>query len=644
MREVMRRVGLSARAWTAWTALLLCVSAFAIAVGITGFVSMARYIPFLALTSLAIARLGGGFAAYGCERGQSELPSGWRMSMIGGCASLVFLLSVLFWLGLEKGSALFGDSVAFRQVNDIVMLLSASISIICWYCFSLGCSTGASHGAQRLKLLWVLLVSIIGVWVLEFAYFLWRVGAAHSADLARPIIGGLSGIAAVLLSIEVMKGGSSLWGREALRVGSRREAAGAPCDYYGALRSLEHVRLSDRELMVLSFTLRGESARTIGERLGVSVPTVGSYRQRGYRKMGVSGKNELADLVLQREGSDDRRATGAASVDCPCKGELKRADTDSSPVEGGAGALKGKDVIGKIAMAVTVLCLVPLCFFGPVHHVLQAVWANDLLFHYADYIKCWGTGFLVISAMVLVARGIKKEGPSLFSVVEGNGPSAIGFITVCVGVACSAALVGESFYSLPAGGVWGLIGLVGAFACIGLSGEAPGARGISLFRHAVETVYSRYPETLLLFSASIPLADELSSALLLISIDIYPSVIGVYRLGVVALLVYAVVRLHSNVHDEGLTPSKYERLRHLLLGHGLTESQAEVIILSLRGQSTASICAKLLLAPGTVSSYRARTYARYGVCDLKGLREAIELEMQPFCKLNKNACSDDQMA
>ncbi|MFR3451494.1 MAG: helix-turn-helix transcriptional regulator [Collinsella sp.] len=65
---------------------------------------------------------------------------------------------------------------------------------------------------------------------------------------------------------------------------------GASCAYYDVLRSLERVKLSDRELKVLSFTLEGESARSIGEHLGVSAPTVGSYRQRGYKKMGVSSK------------------------------------------------------------------------------------------------------------------------------------------------------------------------------------------------------------------------------------------------------------------------------------------------------------------------------------------------------------------
>lgn len=640
MREAIRRMMASAKTWLVWTGFLLYASAFAMSARTTGLVSMGMYIPFFALASLAIVGLCNGLRACGNKPTRIKCSFERQVGVMGGCATLIFFLSVLLWLGSERGVVLTSSSIILRQVNDSIMLLCASISIACWYQYSFGYATTSFCGDKDLRVLKMLCVPIIGAWMLELVLFLLQTIAMESIDGVRFIMGRLFGIVTVLLSAAVLKDRSDLQGRELPRGSRMFDSVNAPCAYYDVLRSLERVKLSDRELMVLSFTLLGESARSIGERLGVSAPTVGSYRQRGYRKMGVGSKKELTDLVLEYEDVDNRLASGAVVVEGACNGMTGRTNALPAPVDENSRISRMENATAKISMMAAAFCLVPLCLYGIVHFVLQVAFANDFLFYFGDPIKYWAIGILTISAAVLVACVSQKESPSFFSSIEANGPSIVGFIVVCVGVFCSAALVAESFYSITVGGVWGLIGLTAAFVCIGLSGEVSGIRGISLIRRAAKLACSGYPEVLLLFSSSIPLADAASSILFSISIDAYPLVTGSYRLGVAALAAYALMRLYSDVRNEELGPSKYEQLRHLLLGHGLTEPQTEVVIMSLRGQSAASICAKLLLAPGTVSSYRARAYAKLGVNGLNGLRKLIEAEMQSPCKKEENACSD----
>lgn len=640
MQEVGQRVLSLVVAWPVWTGFLLLVSVFAISVRTADLVSMEMYIPFFALACLAIVRLYGGSGFNGDKSTGAKCPSQRLVGMVGGCATLILFLSILFWMGLEGGLVLPGEPIACRQVNDVAMLLCASISIACWYQFSFGFIAPPVCGVKGLRALEMLLVLIVGAWMFELAHLLLRAEAVEFIDGTRFIMGRFFGITAASLSALALRVRSDSQGGEVQRGSLKSGTIGASCAYYDVLRSLERVKLSDRELKVLSFTLEGESARSIGEHLGVSAPTVGSYRQRGYKKMGVSSKKELIDLVSKYEGDDGLPTPGTATVALPCSGAVGRAGVGKMPMGEDSRKYRTRSVAAKISIVTAALCLAPLCLYGIVHYVLQATFTNDFLFYFGDPIKHVTTGVLVISAAALVACSIQKEGPSLFSSIEENGPSMTGFIVVCVGVFCSSALVGESFYSISAGGVWGFIGLAAAFTCIALSGEGSDVRGVSLIGRALKLVRSSFPEVLLLFSVSISLADVFSSILLSVSIDSYPLVTGLYRLGVITLVVYALVRLYSTSHGEELAPSKYEQLRYLLLGHGLTELQAAVLIMSLQGHSTASICAKLLLAPGTVRSYRARAYAKLGVRGMNGLREVVELEMQSSCGRDNNTCSD----
>lgn len=292
MRETRRRMTSLLVAWPVWTGFLLSVSAFAISARATGLVSMEMFIPSFALVSLAIVGLYDGSGRNGNKLAGAEHLSDRRADMVGACATFIFLLSLLLWLGLQSGVVFPSDSVAYRQAIDIVMLLCASISIVCWYRSSFGPATVPTHDVKGLRVLKTLVVLIVGLWILELAYLLLKGAAMETVDGARFIMGRIWGITAASLSALALKDRLDRQGEEARRERSKSGTMGMPCAHYDALRSLERVKLSDRELIALSFTLLGESARSIGERLGVSAPTVGSYRQRGYRKMGVSSKKE----------------------------------------------------------------------------------------------------------------------------------------------------------------------------------------------------------------------------------------------------------------------------------------------------------------------------------------------------------------
>lgn len=61
--------------------------------------------------------------------------------------------------------------------------------------------------------------------------------------------------------------------------------------------------LSNREKEVLEFTLQGRTTTEIGNLLGLSIPTVSTYRSRGYKKLQVSSKQELLQVIADSTDS-----------------------------------------------------------------------------------------------------------------------------------------------------------------------------------------------------------------------------------------------------------------------------------------------------------------------------------------------------
>ena len=57
--------------------------------------------------------------------------------------------------------------------------------------------------------------------------------------------------------------------------------------------------LTQRELDVVSFILRGHSSKSIARRLDLSVETIKVHRKNTYRKLGISSQSALFALFLQ---------------------------------------------------------------------------------------------------------------------------------------------------------------------------------------------------------------------------------------------------------------------------------------------------------------------------------------------------------
>ncbi|MFC6668732.1 response regulator transcription factor [Marinobacterium aestuariivivens] len=62
--------------------------------------------------------------------------------------------------------------------------------------------------------------------------------------------------------------------------------------------------LSEREAQICEMILQGHTAKTIGRRLSLSENSVVTYRKRAYRKLGISRKSELIELLHRQPASD----------------------------------------------------------------------------------------------------------------------------------------------------------------------------------------------------------------------------------------------------------------------------------------------------------------------------------------------------
>lgn len=614
-----------AKVWKIWTLLLLVACCFSVTVRVAGYVPMEICVPLSALASLSVAELyGRSFSLDAKPCNQKKLFDS-HFAVIGLCSISVFSLSLLFWARLASGLALFDHVALCRQVNDVILPLSGMVSVACWYRFTFNVSMPLVGDTKNLRFLLALVVAICLSWCLEPVVRLSQLGLMGFEDSARFMAGRYFGAGALLLSSLALGGAIEFHGKKGRQTIADLDNTDGPCPYYNLLRSLERVKLSDRELIVLSLTMQGKSARLIGDCLNLSAPTVGTYRQRGYRKIGVSGKKELLELTLKARTESVKSVERSIGISSFIEGSDCRLSRDCKVSR---GRLFTSRTIAAGAFIAAVFFLIPLCFYGLANYSLQAMFSNDVLFYVGIPIKYCAAGCLVLSGIVLAACGMCRSGIGLFARLEANGPSTLGFIVLCAGICCSGALVGESFYSISFGGVLGMIGACTALICIGLSGEVSNGHATALLGRAIKLVCFDYPWVILLFSVAVSFADMVSGLLLSISIDLYSPLIGSYYVGVLFLVAYTVIRVRSNARGEALTPSGYEQIRHLLLGKGLSELQADVAIMTLQGGTTASICTRLLLAPGTVSSYRSRAYAKLGVHDLRGLKELVNSETQ----------------
>ncbi|THB65041.1 MAG: LuxR family transcriptional regulator, partial [Spirochaetaceae bacterium] len=60
---------------------------------------------------------------------------------------------------------------------------------------------------------------------------------------------------------------------------------------------MSEIKLTAREEEIIELVLEGASNREIGERLFISEPTVKSHIYNAYRKLGISSRMELVQLI-----------------------------------------------------------------------------------------------------------------------------------------------------------------------------------------------------------------------------------------------------------------------------------------------------------------------------------------------------------
>lgn len=87
--------------------------------------------------------------------------------------------------------------------------------------------------------------------------------------------------------------------------------------------------LSDREKEVLELTLQGRTSAEIGNLLGLSIPTVSTYRSRGYKKLQVSSKQELLQVTADSTASITACTplSGATETNTETSHQMVRFDT-----------------------------------------------------------------------------------------------------------------------------------------------------------------------------------------------------------------------------------------------------------------------------------------------------------------------------
>ena len=75
-----------------------------------------------------------------------------------------------------------------------------------------------------------------------------------------------------------------------------------------------------------------------------------------------------------------------------------------------------------------------------------------------------------------------------------------------------------------------------------------------------------------------------------------------------------------------MAPKGVERARHYLLGRGLGQLQAEILIDLACGEDLASVCKKNVTTPATVYSYRTRAFEKLGLNSIDELRKLLKDE------------------
>lgn len=370
--------------------------------------------------------------------------------------------------------------------------------------------------------------------------------------------------------------------------------------------------LTQRELDVMCKTALGQSAATIADNLGIAEATVASYRRRGYEKLGLSGASELRQYVR------DSKVSPVASKE---SGE-KEKQTNRPSLPGMA--------------AFVILMLV----------VIFMVWP-DIIYNHSkgDYGSVSGIcrfGLFVFVILLVLAGVLWAEDSSGSS----EGDKSIGRLTSREAVLTLAHYllfsVG-SYFAWSSSLIWTGIGLnlnqylsyrlkillllVLVFLWLGAEKlENDGStrcsrRLLNALLLGVRRLFGMGAENLLFLAAALYISEwfdyYLIGALSNPAAYVYPAVIVVLTIFLWRRLRWRRIKV---------APKGIERASYYLMGRGLGQLQADILIDLASGEDLASVCKKNVTTPATVYSYRTRAFEKLGLNSIDELRKLLKDE------------------
>lgn len=593
------------RLWIIWS-LLLGASCLSVAVGNSGPIVLPRLALILPATVYGVASAWRLY--YGARRPRWNRHRLKALYVTGFTTTIAFaLIEVAAFLVLTFVPVSDG-TIALNTIMGNLQPLFSITAVTCWSLTALA-RVGNNKDCKTRGTVTLLLCGAVGTLWAAIMFLTGTPELEGAEKAANCLAGGVICFAAILLMINTSH---TMRNTEENRPSPQELEAKTQ----EAIKRLAKRELSERELSVLSATAQGKTGKQIARELEVSVATVGSYRTRGYEKLGVKKKADFIRLltsdkeVVSSSQKDSANPSARYGQSAP---ELKDSPSSHIPMQ-----------------VISMSCLVAYCVYGPIDHFYQLA-TDD-----------WGLGYWWPTISHLLMTGIIALSAASFSrdTLQGEkGPlpptpvSHTSFAIFFLGLVATGYLISEAGNTLSLeSGLFGLIGLGALFTYLG-SGTCANKRrrgGIvplnTMFR-GFKSAAVHSPEIL----GVLALAALFWEDAIFCWLEFYPHswqlLVTFNILLVVALLYKAVVALRESFYRSTALPeSSTERLESYLRGRGLNDLQVGVTVLTLQGESTDTISKKLSIAPGTVGSYRSRTYAALGVHNLEELRELLNQE------------------
>ena len=367
--------------------------------------------------------------------------------------------------------------------------------------------------------------------------------------------------------------------------------------------------LTEREVAVLEGTVRGESAEKIAQRLGLAKSTVATYRRRCCEKLGASGVKELRDLAEEL---------------CDVGGEIDEV-VESVHDEGS----NGLDKSGFIRPIVILLLLMAGSFAHTFDNVqVGGVWLSRLSF-VAFWLICLSVLFYALARQLLYKSFVCpcsfREEVSSIILTYTVSSSAFCFWWGPVWVA-PLLFVMLPVYCLAFGGV------------IHLLGKSP-----SVLIKGMFSLLLRGADRLLIADSRLPL---LAFASLCLAQKLHLSVgypLETLRLLIPAILVIASRAMFRKIYDSLipktlLTGRGEGRALSCLMGRGLGELQACVMLDLACGFQSREIRERRHVAASTIRSYRYRCFEKLDIHGIPELRKLLanEAGLTDFSKVQRS--------